>query len=270
MTDGTGELNGPGNQQVYANVYRVGQDQGGNFSQYYAYIEYRGNGYGSWGVNGNWSMALPGWNPSGGFSIGYDQRFGNYGLWSGYFNVGHDGEGHMGGFGWSASINTDHDSVGDGSVSLSEGAAPRIPKRPTQPQSLSVSNIQPTQFQVNWTGPADWRGSTPNSYLVRVSKNNPADQGPYEDFWDPDGTFVVTNREPGQTYYVTVYAHGANTVDNGGFSNYKTAVMAVTPAGVYVSDGTNWIPVGLNVSDGVNWLNQRPAVSDGSAWINPA
>lgn len=268
MTDGTAELSGPGNQQVYANVYRVGQDQGGNFSQFLAYIEYRGNGYGSFGISGNWAMALPGWNPGGSFFVPYERRFDNIGLWSGYFNVGHDANGYMNGFNWSAAISTDHDSVGGGTVYLSEGAAPRIPKKPSKPGTPTFSEVTPTSVRVSWTASTDNAGSAIDGYLLR-QRAEAGDSG-YTDVSQQNNlSRVVTGLTPGEDYTFSVYAHNGSA-DNGGYSLESTRATIQLPAGVFVSDGTAWHPHQLNVSDGAAWISQIPKVSTGSAWVSPA
>ncbi|QWY81841.1 minor tail protein [Microbacterium phage Honk] len=228
MTEGWGALNGSGNQQVYINVYREGQDWGGNFSRYRIQVVYKGNGWGSYtGYTQYWSASTSlGHAWSGTFTIP-SSNSGDIWLLNTTFDVGADGNGYGPGFNSSASIDTNHTSIGDGSVTVSEGAPPRIPKRPSTPGNPTFSEATPTSVRVSWTGSTDDRGAAVDAYLLR---RRDTVNGPYTDVSQQNNTSrVVTGLTPNQTYVWSVYAHNG-AVDNGGYSD-QTAQVSYTQPG---------------------------------------
>ncbi|QLF82709.1 minor tail protein [Microbacterium phage Cicada] len=270
MVDASADLSGPGPQAVWIQHRRVGQDQAGNFSQFYVEVRYYGNGYGSWtGGTLYWSADVSGWHIEGSFSIPQSARYDTYTvLWAGYYNRAHDGAGNLGAFNGQASINGNvHSSIGSGTAYFTEPASPRIPKRPSAPP-FSIDQVDTDSFRVVVSAPADNGGSGITAYLTRVSSNPRADTpGTYEDF-NLGGTGVVTGRQPGTTYYVTVYARNSSA-DNAGYSTYQASKAVTTPSGVHVSDGANWKAQGMNVSNGSAWANVLPKISDGDSWEDP-
>ncbi|WZB38574.1 minor tail protein [Microbacterium phage Jera] len=271
MVDAYADLSGSGNQGVWIQHRRVGQDQAGNFSQFYVEVRYYGNGYGSWtGGTLYWSADVSGWSISGSFSIPQSQRYDTYTvLWAGYYNRAHDGAGNLGAFNGQASINGNvHASIGSGTAYFTEPASPRIPKRPSAPP-FSIDQVESDSFRVVVSDSADNGGSPIQGYLVRVSTNPRADTpGSFTDYYG-SGTRVVTDQTPGTTRYVTVYAKNGSA-DNNGYSTYQASKAVTLPAGVYVSDGTKWTAQGLNESDGSAWASLIPQISNGTAWEDPA
>jgi len=158
---------------MYINNYRTGQDYGGNFSSYRSYGIYEGNNYGSWTNNTEyWSANLGGIPISGTFTIPYASRNGSITLYDYYWNRGHDGNGYGSAFNSTFSIDTDHSSIGDGSVTVTEPAPPRIPKAPSAPGTPSVSGVGGTSAAVSWGAPADNGGSGITNYEVQYATNS--------------------------------------------------------------------------------------------------
>ena len=157
MGDARAALNGSGNQTMYLNVYRTGQNQGGNYSSYRAYGIYEGNNYGSYtGATQYWSNSI---GQSGTFTIPYANRNGNITLFDTYWDRGHDGNGYASDFWVSFSIDTNHTSIGDGSVSAYEGTPPRIPKVPAAPTPIGVDQATADSLRYRFSGNDD--GGTP-------------------------------------------------------------------------------------------------------------
>ncbi|QJD50001.1 minor tail protein [Microbacterium phage Rasovi] len=270
MVDAAADLSGSGPQAVWVQHRRVGQDQAGNFSQFYVEVRYYGNGYGSWTAGTlYWSVDVSGWSQSGAFSIPQSARYDTYTvLYAGYYNRAHDGAGNLGAFNGQASINGNvHSSIGSGTAYFTEPASPRIPKRPSPPPFL-IDQITSDSFRVFVSASTDDGGSPVREYLVRVSTNPQADTpGSYVDY-SGSGTRTITDQSPGSTRYVTVYAKNGSA-DNNGYSSYQASKSVTLPAGVYVSDGAQWLAQGLNLSDGSSWLNLVPQISNGTAWEDP-
>ena len=84
MPSAFGDLNGNGNQQIWIDVARTGQDWGANRTDYRGEVRYYGNGYGSWGGNWGWEADFGGHSVSGRFSIPQSERYQQYPTpWSG-------------------------------------------------------------------------------------------------------------------------------------------------------------------------------------------
>ncbi|QWY83813.1 minor tail protein [Microbacterium phage PermaG] len=270
MVDAAADLSGSGPQAVWVQHRRVGQDQAGNFSQFYVEVRYYGNGYGSWtGGTLYWSVDVSGWAQSGSFSIPQSARYDTYTvLYAGYYNRAHAANGTLGAFNGQASINGNvHASIGSGTAYFTEPASPRIPKRPSAPP-FSIDQVDTDSFRVVVAASADDGGSSIQGYLVRVSSNPQADTpGSYTDTYGP-GTVTISGRTPGTTYYVTVYAKNGSA-DNNGYSTYQASKSVTTPSGVYVSDGAAWKAQGMYVSNGSAYTNVLPQISDGDSWEDP-
>lgn len=270
MVSAAAPLSGSGPQQVWIDHRRVGQDQAGNFSQFYVEVRYYGNGYGSWtGGTLYWSADAPGFHVEGAFTIPSANRYDTYTvLYAGYYNRGHDAAGNLGSFNAQASINGNvHASIGSGTVVVTEPAQPRIPKRPSAPP-FSIDNVESDSFRVQVAASADNGGSAMQGYLIRVSTNPRADTpGTYVDYYGP-GTQTITGQTPGTTRYVTVYGKNG-AADNNGYSTYQASKAVELPAGVYVSDGSAWRAQGLNSSNGSAWASLVPQISEGAAWQDP-
>ncbi len=170
MTEASAALNGSGPQQIYINVYRTGQS--GNQSHYRAIGRYLAYGYGSWTNNTQyWSANLGGWAISGTWNIPYANRYNDITLFDVTFSRDHDANGYGSGFYSSFSIDTDHSSIGDGSVGVSEETPPRIPKAPSACGTPSFSQIGPTSMRVDFAAPADDGGTGILEYRIRHADN---------------------------------------------------------------------------------------------------
>jgi hypothetical protein len=227
MPEGYGNLNGSGNQQVYINVYREGQDGAANFTRYRIQVVYKGNGYGSWsGATQYWSASTSlghGW--SGSFTIP-SPGTGDIWLLNTTFDVGADGNGYGPSFNGTANIDTSHTSIGDGSVTVTEEAPPRIPKRPSTPGNPTLSEATPTSVRVSWSASTDDRGSAIDAYLLRRRDTT---NGAYTDVSSQNNTSrVVTGLTPNKRYVWSVLAHNGSA-DSGGYSGESAQVAYTQP-----------------------------------------
>lgn len=269
MAEAWGHLNGPGTQQVYINVFYVSQSWAGNYSTYRIQVVYKGNGYGSFAnsVDQYWSASAPGANWSGTFRI-LSPGTGDIGLLDTTFNVSHDAGGYLSDFWSSASIDTSHSSIGDGSASVLEQYHPRIPKRPSPPGKPTFSEITPTSVRVTWTASTDNAGSAIDAYLLRYRDASPFNGSGYIDHSSANTlTRVVTGLQPGKRYYFGVYAHNGAT-DNSGFSNPSSEASVETLAGGRAWDGTAWRNCRVRYWNGTAWQTCRVRQWDGATWRN--
>ena len=123
-----GDLNGSGNQQIWLDLKYISSDIPNNRTRWYAELRYYGNGWGSWGNSGTWSVG--GFIPavSGSWSIPSGDAYDTYTvLWSGYFYKTHNSSGVLAAGNGTGSINySSHSSISSGSVSGASGAPPRL------------------------------------------------------------------------------------------------------------------------------------------------
>lgn len=133
MTSAYGNLNGPGPQQVWINVTRTGQNVADNKSSYSAEVRYYSKGYTSWtDYTQNWNASFGGINFSGTFTIPYADRTKSYiSLWTGTFTKTHNADGTLAAFACSATLTTNHETIGSGTVNITEPAPPTIPRAST-------------------------------------------------------------------------------------------------------------------------------------------
>lgn len=132
MTSAFGNLNGPGPQQVWLSVVRSAQNIPGNYTDYSVEVRYYGHGYGSWtNDTQSWSANIGGSALSGTFTIPQSEADDTYKvLRLTTVRKTHAADGSLAAFTCSATINTNHTSIGDGSVSFTEPAPPRIARGP--------------------------------------------------------------------------------------------------------------------------------------------
>lgn len=268
MAEGWGNLSGPGSQQVYIQVYWESQDWWGNFNRYRIQVVYKGNNYGSWtNATQYWSANAGGHTWSGAFTIPSPGK-GDIWLLNTTFDIGADGNGYGPDFWSSASIDTNHTSIGDGSVSVLEQYHPRIPKRPSPPGTPTFSEVTPTSVRVSWAGSGDNAGSGIDAYLLRFRTASPFNGAGYVDHSSENNlSRVVTGLTPGTKYYFGVYAHNGS-VDNGGYSNPSGEGVVETLAGLRVWDGDDHVNTRLKVWNGVAWQLVRLRAWGGAAWKN--
>ncbi|WP_262002232.1 fibronectin type III domain-containing protein [Microbacterium sp. Mcb102] len=240
MASDFGDLNGSGNQQIYVAVSYVGPNQAGNYSTYRGEVRYYGNGWGSWDSSSTfyWSAAFGGRQFSGTWNIPHARRNDTYTvLWTGTFTIAHSAEGYGPSFGIFASIDTNHTSIGDGTASATEGAAPRIPKPPTLVRNVRATKVDPTALTIAWDAPADNRGAAVIDYRVRINVRSPADSAPYTDVVLGAGarSHTFKNLRPATPYYVVVYAR-----NSAGNSPKSTQLNTRTNSGAYLWTGSKW------------------------------
>lgn len=173
MASAFGNLNGSGPQRVWVMLEYVDYNQAGNYSRWDWEVRYYGEGYGSWS-GGTQSWSLSGFAvTSGTWEMKQADAFKTYiVLGSGRFNKGHNADGYLSAGTMTASINTNHSSVGDGSASVSSGTPPRIPKAPDAPPAASSVNPSATGVTFNRTAPSDNGGSSLTGYDFQIASNS--------------------------------------------------------------------------------------------------
>src|SRR6478735_7652551 len=220
MTDGRVNLSGTGTQTLYMNNYRTGQDQAGNYSSYRTYGIYEGNNYGSYTGNPQyWSNSI---GQSGSITIPYASRNGSITLYDTYWNRGHDGNGYASDFNVSTSFDSDHTSIGDGTVTVYEGAPPRIPKVPSAPRPQYIDTITADTMRYVFIGPADDGGTGMIEYEVQRATNSGFTTG-VTSFTTTSGTNTISGLANHTTYWIRV--RGRNGI---GWSGYSGALSAAT------------------------------------------
>lgn len=259
-----------GGQTAWINIYRESQNWGANTTTYRIQAQYRGNGNTAFQSNasGNsWSVST-GWGHywSGNFAIPSGQGGNTFWLLDTTFTVTHDAAGNSPAFNVSVSISSTNTAyIGSGSAGTTEGAPPRIPKRPSPPGTPSVTNNLPTSLTLSWAGSSDNAGSGIDGYLLRYWPN-PEGSGPYTDHSFQNNTSrTVTGLTPGKEYRFVVYAHNG-AVDNGGYSNMSGALVVRTRAGIRIKvDGVWKLAIPYVKVDGT-WKMAIPFVKDGGTW----
>lgn len=266
-----GQLSGSADYRVRITLDLVSQDGARNLSTFrWGLAIHNPNGQGAWFNDpGSWSVTIAGggasgsWNRPSGSAGTVFQEFG-----AGYIEMGHNGEGILAGFYNTGAISSPHSAIGNGSVDMWVDA-PRIAKRPAAAGTPTFSEIANNSVRVSWAASPDNRGAAIDSYLLRYWEG-PTATGPYVDHSTQLNTSrVVSGLTPGQQYTFAVYAHNGATWDGGGFAPASPSATVSLLAGVYVSDGVNWIPQALRESDGTAWVNLNPKISSGSAWQEP-
>lgn len=132
---------------------------------------------------------------------------------------------------------------------------------PSVVRSVTVTNIGPTSAQVNFTAPASNGGSALISYLIRISKNNPANVAPYTDKVGNSGT-VLTGLTPATQYYVTVYA-----LNGVGYSPLSPSVAVKTLGIGRVRVAGVWTNATPYVRVGGVWVQATPYIKVAGVWI---
>lgn len=268
MAYAEGQLNGARDFRVAINVVYSGvQDWGSNQSRFdWSVSLIDAASWGSWTNNTcSWSAVIGGVGYSGTFTIPsntagqYSRVVGAGSTWH-----GHDAAGFRSGFPSSASISVPHSNIGSGSSGDAWVDAPRIPITPAAPGQPVVANLAPTSMTLSWAGTPDNGGAGIDQYLLRVSKNNPADLSPWTDYPVSGGTFsqVVTGLTPGTQYYAVVYAHNVR-----GYSAKSAQLAVKTLSGAYVRRGTEWRPTELLVRRDGAWVPGETMVRKGSSWV---
>lgn len=269
-----GQLNGAADFRVALNMYLVSQNQGANLSTFYwEVILQNPNGNPTWSSNPGvfqWSASVGGQGRSGSFNIPYADRgqlsriVGN-----GYVDVYHDSNGYRPGFVNNAYINgSAHSNIGSGGSGDMYLDAPRLPRGPGAPGVPYIYSFFNGGQSVRLILPpsSDDGGATIDMYLIRMSANDNPETAPYVDLGlSPSQLFGdFHNLQPGTRYRAYGYAHNSQ-----GWARNNTWLEFTTEAGIYVSDGANWVPSGIRVSDGSVWNTGQPVISDGDSWEQP-
>lgn len=273
MPSTVADMSGSGPQQIVVTQSYVGYDQGGNYSTWYWEVVYRNNGGAQW-----MSDPVHHWRASSPYFDTGDQYFGIPSSWagsgdhvlgSGYYTRGHSAEGYSGSVTVDANIITAHGNIGSGYASVASGDAPRIPKPPVAPywpSEPAIDQITSTSFRVKFGfWPGDNGGSPIDQYHVETTR---AGDLLVQNFYfgaGSNGQEVLSPFQPGTLHTVRVRARNAI-----GYSPWSPVRSATTLAGIFVSDGENWIAQPLRCSDGANWQNLVPKVSTGTTWVEPA
>lgn len=230
MPSAFGNLSGSGTQQVWVYAEWVSNNQGGNYSTYLCEVRYYGNGYGSWtGSTQYWSANFGGTPVSGTFTIPQSQAYQTYTvLYSAYLNRTHDAAGNLGAWTASASIDTNHSSIGDGSVAVTVPAPPRIPKVPGKPPKPVLISATPTEINYSFFNPADEGGVSLTTFRHQVATNAAFTTGlqTWDDSNSPGQAAALT---PGVTHYLHYAA--INSIGIGPYSDVlsQTTLPAVAP-----------------------------------------
>lgn len=173
MASAFGNLNGSGPQRVWVMLEYVNYDQAGNYSRWDWEVRYYGEGYGSW-TGGTQSWSLSGFAvTSGTWEMKEADRYKTYiVLGSGRFTKGHNAAGNLAAGTMTATITTNHSSVGSGSASVSSGTPPRIPKTPSAPAAPTSVNPSATGVTFNRSAPSDNGGSSITDYDFQIASNS--------------------------------------------------------------------------------------------------
>lgn len=145
--------------------------------------------------------------------------------------VAHDSEGFLNGY-----VGANHGDFGTGSFgSASCGgtlSADRIAKAPAQNAAPTVTNINPTSAQINWTNPPDWRGGTPWGFSLQWATDPNFTQN--VQYWDVGASSpkTLTSLNPGTAYRVRVRSRNSSTYDNDGWGPWSNSTFFTTTASV--------------------------------------
>lgn len=208
MASNTAALSGSGNQQIYVALSYGGMDQPNNRTLWYWEVRYYGNGYGSWGTTIYWTLSG---FATGGSShyVSQGERYNTYtSLGSGSFYKTHNSAGYLSAGTLTASISTDHTSIGSGSVGVGTGAIPRVPKAPSKPPTPTFQSATTTTISFGIQGPSDNGGSPITTYRLQAAKDAAFTQGVVN--WNSGASNQVTpTLDPGNQYFIRFYAENA-------------------------------------------------------------
>lgn len=266
-------MSGSGPQEIVVTQNYVGYDQGGNYSTWYWEVVYRNNGGGHWSSDPthHWRASSP-YFDTGDVYFGIPSSWagsGDHVLGSGYYTRGHVPAGYSGSVTVDANIITTHSGIGSGYASVGSGDAPRIPKPPVAtywPLDPPIDQITTTSFRVRFGfWPGDDGGMPVTQYQVETTR---AGDLLVQNFYfgnGSNGQEVIQPLQPGTLH--TVRTRVRNDI---GWGPWSTVKSATTLAGIFVSDGENWVACPMLCSDGAAWASLVPSVSTGSAWVQPS
>lgn len=259
MAYAEGQLSGSADFRVGINIWRSSTTNEGNYSTYgYEVHLTTPQQYGTWDGEStqSWSANIGGQVRSGTFKLEYDNRYTeDVIVGSGYVGVAHNADGTRPSFASTASISTNHSSVGSGTSAKAYIDAPRIPKAPTTVRNVRVTDTKPGALTLAWDAPSDSRGSAITAYKVRYSPTSPSDAAPYTDvdLGASARSATISGLTPGTTYWITVYARNGATYDNSGYSPKTADISQKTTSGAYVWNGSAWKAAEVYVWSGTAW-----------------
>lgn len=269
MPEAYGPLSGPGPQQIYVICYPVSHNQAGNYSTWYAGVAFVAGGGTSW-INSAqyWSLVTNyGHVWSGSFTIP-SPGTANINLAGVYFNISHDANGYLpADVIATGSIDTNHATIGDGSIGVNGGPIARIPKPSAAPSiaglGWSLETTDSARFQFSAAG--DSGGGAHVRWDFQYWKTG----GPAT-IVSSSGTTDLTGLEPGAEYNGQARQVTQSGIDGSLLYGAWSAVDTTTLlAGVYVSDGAAWVPVSVKGSSGSAWSGYDSVISDGDSWEDP-
>lgn len=248
----------------------AGQDWASNYTNYLI-----GVGLQNPGNNPTWSGSAQYWSANiGGYTFGgsfiMDFRGGKTGiqLLSTYVSIYHDANGYGTDPWYSvASIDTNHASVGDGSVGVYFSGVPRIPKAPGAPTpypsaALALDQITPTSMRYRFQdGPNNGAGITSRAVQYSTSPDFSTGNSPWIGV-DTSGTLVATGLISGVDYYWR--ARIQNAV---GVSPNSQVVSARTLSAVKRSIGGAYANCDVLISKGGLWVPAQTSISKSGAWV---
>lgn len=270
MAEIYGPLNGPGPQQIYLVCYAVSQSQSGNYTQYYGGLVYVGTG-------SSWTNATQYWSTSTNFGALASGTFtipspggSNITLWTGYFNIYHDANGYMPSMNFGGSIDTNHTTIGDGSIAIIGFVHTRIPKPSAAPYintggfDLGWDQVATDSARFRFSGHGETGGGAHVRWEVEYWKT-----GGTRKIISSSGTSIITGLDPGSEYngrarQITRGIDGSEIA--GAWSVTDTMT---TLSGVLVGNGSAWVAQPLRIGNGSAWVNYMPQIGDGDSWEDP-
>jgi hypothetical protein len=230
MASAYGSLNGSGPQQIYINCWLVSQT--GNQSNYRCQLSYIGNGYGSFTYQTQyWSVSGPTYR-EGTFTVP-EPGTGNILLADFTFSRTHNSSGVGTSFTITGSIDTNHSSIGDGSVSVNPGTPPRIPKVPGKPAAPVFVSAETTAINYTFASPSDNGGSSITNYNHQSATNSAFTTGVLN--WNDTGSpGKAATLVPGTPHWIRFRA--VNAIGTGAWSDaLQATTLPAVPPGMTVT-----------------------------------
>jgi hypothetical protein len=257
------------NLRIRANVYLESQNQAGNYSTFRVQLSVvetaQQSSFSQIAGDNSWSMSVNGTGWSGNFT--FDARPAGLQSWlvlNTTYNVGHDAAGNLGAIGYAASASSA--VLGSAGTAIEYAYAGRIAKVPSAPvlYGVSTDGLPTGQVRMNFAGSTDNGGSSITQYLVQWSWDAGFKTG-LGQIGTGNGQAVLSNYEPGKTYYFRVLAQ--NGVGNSAWSGTASVRVGIggkrwTGTGEVVFtqamrwDGTKEVPLSVAVRwDGTKEVN---------------
>lgn len=210
---------------MWLSLSYVSYSQEDNYSTWRWELRYYGRGWGSW-TGGTQSWSLSGFASGGGtFTIPQSKAYDTYQrLGGGTFTRSHNSSGYLSAGTLTGSISTNHSSIGSGSVGVSSGTPPRIPKPPVAPGRLRASaGTSATSARLAWNAPTNNNGAGVIEYQIQAAtvSNRTSRE-------TTSRSIVLGSLVPGTTHYFRVRAR--NAAGWGGWSSTTSRLIGDTPS----------------------------------------